>query len=73
MNLQFPPFLHEGDKVAIVSPSSKIDSIFLKGAKTRLSSWGLTPVMGDHVRSSWARMPVPPISAFKDFQGSHGR
>ena len=53
MNLQFPPFLHEGDKVAIVSPSSKIDSIFLKGAKTRLSSWGLTPVMGDHVRSSW--------------------
>lgn len=45
MNLQFPPFLHEGDKVAIVSPSSKIDSIFLKGAKTRLSSWGLSPVM----------------------------
>ena len=50
MNLQFPPFLHEGDKVAIVSPSSKIDSIFLKGAKTRLSSWGLTPVMGEIFR-----------------------
>ena len=47
MNLQFPPFLHEGDKVAIVSPSSKIDSIFLKGAKTRLSSWG--PVSYTHL------------------------
>lgn len=68
MNLQFPPFLHEGDKVAIVSPSSKIDSIFLKGAKTRLSSWGLTPVMGDHVRSSWGSYAGATHQRLKDFQ-----
>lgn len=27
MKIQFPPFLHEGDKVAIVSPSGKIDNM----------------------------------------------
>ena len=70
MNLQFPPFLHEGDKVAIVSPSSKIDSIFLKGAKTRLSSWGLTPVMGDHVRSSWGSYAGATHQRLKDFQAA---
>ena len=32
MKIQFPPFLYEGDKVAIVSPSGKIDNMFLKGA-----------------------------------------
>ena len=70
MNLQFPPFLHEGDKVAIVSPSSKIDSIFLKGAKTRLSSWGLTPIMGDHVRSSWGSYAGATHQRLKDFQAA---
>ena len=38
-SLILPPYLHEGDKVAIVSPSSKIDKSFLKGAKKRLESW----------------------------------
>ena len=70
MNLQFPPFLHEGDKVAIVSPSSKIDSIFLKGAKTRLSSWGLTPIMGDHVRSSWGSYAGATHQRLNDFQAA---
>ena len=35
MDIQFPPFLQKGDKVVIVSPSSKIDQQFLKGAKKR--------------------------------------
>ena len=35
MDIQFPPFLQKGDKVVIVSPSSKIDKQFLKGAKKR--------------------------------------
>ena len=30
MDIQFPPFLQKGDKVVIVSPSSKIDQQFLK-------------------------------------------
>ncbi|MDE6162655.1 MAG: LD-carboxypeptidase, partial [Bacteroides sp.] len=40
MDIQFPPFLQKGDKVVIVSPSSKIDPQFLKGAKKRRESWG---------------------------------
>ena len=42
MDIQFPPFLQKGDKVVIVSPSSKIDKQFLKGAKKRIGyliSW----------------------------------
>ena len=41
MDIQFPPFLQKGDKVVIVSPSSKIDKQFLKGAKKRIESWGV--------------------------------
>ena len=48
MDIQFPPFLQKGDKVVIVSPSSKIDKLFLKGAKKRLESWGLKVAMGKH-------------------------
>ena len=43
MDIQFPPFLQKGDKVVIVSPSSKIDKQFLKGAKKRIESWESTP------------------------------
>lgn len=50
-----PPFLEKGDKVAIVSPSSKIDKIFLTGAKKRLESWGLKVVMGKYAGSKSGR------------------
>lgn len=46
--LIFPPYLHEGDKVVIVSPSGKIDKNFLKGAMQRLQAWGLNPVLAKH-------------------------
>ena len=46
MDIQFPPFLQKGDKVVIVSPSSKIDQQFLKGAKKRMESWGLKVAIG---------------------------
>ena len=36
MDIQFPPFLQKGDKVVIVSPSSKIDKQLLKGATKRI-------------------------------------
>ena len=52
MNIQFPPFLQKGDKVVIVSPSSKIDKQFLKGAKKRIESWGVKVVMGKHAGGS---------------------
>lgn len=51
-NLIFPPYVQEGDRVIIVSPSSKIDKSFLKGAKKRLKSWGLEVVMAKHAGSS---------------------
>lgn len=52
MSLIIPPYLQKGDKVAIVSPSSKIDKSFLKGARKCLESWGLKVVMGKHAGSS---------------------
>ena len=51
-SLTFPPYLGEGDRVVIVSPSSKIDKAFLKGAVKRLRSWGLEVVVAHHAASS---------------------
>ncbi len=48
----FPPYLREGDKIAIISPSGKIDKKFLKGACEHLSSWGLQPVLSKHAGSA---------------------
>lgn len=44
-SLIFPPFLQEGDRVVILSPSGKIDKSFLKGAQERLASWGLDVIV----------------------------
>ena len=55
MDIQFPSFLQKGDKVVIVSPSSKIDQQFLKGAKKRIESWGLKVAMGKYAGSSSGR------------------
>lgn len=54
MDIQFPPYLREGDKIAIVSPSGKIDKSFLKGARKRLQAWGLEVMTGRHAGSSSA-------------------
>ena len=43
-----PPALRPGDRVVILSPSSKIDPYFLRGAAERLRSWGLEPVLAEH-------------------------
>ena len=48
MKTVFPPFLQQGDKVAIVTPASKIESYFLQGAADRLTDWGFVPVIGKH-------------------------
>lgn len=45
MDIQFPSFLKENDKVAIISPASKIDKTLLKGTIGRLSSWHLCPYL----------------------------
>lgn len=51
-SLIFPPYLQEGDRIIILSPSGKIDKHFLEGAKKRLASWGLKPVMSRHAGGS---------------------
>lgn len=51
-NLIYPPALQQGDKIIILSPSSKIDKRFLKGATKRLESWGLEVEWGKHASSS---------------------
>lgn len=50
--LILPPFLQEGDKVAILSPSSKIDKSLLTGMKKSLESWGLEPIIGKYAGHS---------------------
>ena len=51
-SLIFPSYVQKGDRIIILSPSSKIDKSFLKGAKKRLKSWGLEVVMAKHAGSS---------------------
>ena len=68
MNIQFPPFLQKGDKVVIVSPSSKIDKQFLKGAKKRIESWGVKVVMGKHAGGSSGRYAGTISQRLKDLQ-----
>lgn len=47
-----PPYLREGDTVAIVSPSGKIDKMLLKGMKKHLESWGLEVKTGHNAGKS---------------------
>ena len=68
MDIQFPPFLQKGDKVVIVSPSSKIDKQFLKGAKKRIESWGVKVVMGKHAGGSSGRYAGTISQRLKDLQ-----
>lgn len=68
MDIQLPPSLHEGDKIAIVSPSSKIDKSFLKGAWKRLESWGLQPVFGRNAGGSSGRFAGTIRQRCDDFQ-----
>lgn len=68
MDIQFPPFLQKGDKVVIVSPSSKIDEQFLKGARKRIESWGLTVAIGKHAGGSSGRYAGTIRQRLKDLQ-----
>lgn len=51
-SLIFPPYLQKGDRVVILSPSSKIDKAFLRGAAKQLKSWGLEVVLAQHAGSA---------------------
>lgn len=44
----FPPPLQPGDRVILLSPSSKIDKDLVYGQKERLESWGLQAKIASH-------------------------
>lgn len=50
--LILPPYLQKGDKVAILSPSGKIDKSLLAGMTDRLGKWELQPVVGKYAGHS---------------------
>ena len=52
---EFPPYLKEGDKVTIISPSGPIDTYFLKEAAKRLESWGLNVILSRYAGGSCGR------------------
>lgn len=68
--LTLPLQLHQGDKVAIVSPSSKIDKLFIKGAQRRLESWGLKVIVAKHAGSSSGRYAGTIKQRLEDFQAA---
>ena len=67
-SLVYPPRLREGDRVIILSPSSKIDKAFLRGAVRRLKSWGLEPVLAPHAGSSHGTYAGSIAQRLKDLQ-----
>ncbi len=69
-SLSFPPYLKEGDKVIIVSPSGKIDKSILKGMKKKLESWKLQPLTGKYAGSSWGKYAGTIVQRTSDFQSA---
>lgn len=66
--LKYPPFLTEGDKIMIVSPSGKVDKKILESARKRLRSWGLDVVVGKHAKSSSGRFAGTQKQRVSDLQ-----
>ena len=50
---KFPPYLKEGDKVAIISPAGASDSIMLNGAVKRLKEWKLSPCLEKYAAGTY--------------------
>ena len=50
-NMTQPPFLKEGDRVALVSPAYWIPQEAILEAAEVVKSWGLHPVIGPHTNS----------------------
>lgn len=48
-----PPYLHPGDKVALVSPAGAIDAGYISDAVTILRAWGLEPVIGTNALATY--------------------
>jgi muramoyltetrapeptide carboxypeptidase len=62
-----PPYLKEGDKVAITCPAKKLP-VPLTAAIKLLGSWGLKVITGDTVRASWNQFAGTDEQRTADFQ-----
>ncbi len=69
-SLIIPPYLQKGDRVVILSPSSKIDKSFIKGAKKRLESWGLKVEVSKHAGSSHGTYAGSTTQRLEDLQNA---
>jgi muramoyltetrapeptide carboxypeptidase len=64
-----PPFLKQGDTVAIVSPARKADRELITAAVTILESWGLTVQTGSHLfTDDHSYLAASDDKRVKDFQ-----
>src|SRR5580704_13129393 len=46
-----PPMLRRGDRVGLVAPASPLDASEIDEGVAHLASFGLVPVLGEHVRA----------------------
>ncbi|MBP1675620.1 MAG: peptidase LD-carboxypeptidase [Bacteroidetes bacterium] len=51
----YPPLLRQGDQIRIISPSGVIDPVYIDGASSVLSSWGLAVTEGQFAREAYGR------------------
>ena len=59
----FPPFLKQGDEIAIISPSGTVLSERVDGAVEAIRQWGFTPVVGEHCKGEYQAYGVISHSA----------
>lgn len=67
-SLLYPPFLNPGDRVIMVSPSSRIEKKLIDKAKERMESWGLKVTLSKHVDSSFNHYAGTEEDRKRDFQ-----
>jgi muramoyltetrapeptide carboxypeptidase len=68
MSISFPPALHAGQRVAIVSPARKISAAELAPAIATLQSWGLEVVLGDSIAGDHHQFAGDDDLRRRDFQ-----
>lgn len=68
--LIFPPYLQPEDKVAIVSPSGKIDKFILKEMKKKLEAWQLKPYISKNAGQSWGKYAGTTTQRMADLQAT---
>ena len=63
-----PQPLQPGDTIAIVSPSSKVQAEYIKGAIARLESWGYRVVVGTHAYGEYGNFAGTPEERLTDLR-----